>query len=243
MHIRISVCACVYMHVLYIHICINMKELWKIQPLSVVCTWGPQKRKERGNGRARLSIIWGHYVCEQAGHDSFFSVGWCVFQSDMTHSSVWHDSFLVWHDSFLKVSWLILQCDMTHPSEWHNSFVSVTNPFLPYDLTHSSVWHDSFFSVTLLTTLEVCTHSLTPQLSFPISQLPRACHVTCNWHVSHDMCVTIHMSTCNWYASHDISTFIRVSLVIHISFISHFSHFTCLSFHATLCAFLRDMTR
>jgi len=38
---------------------------------------------------------------------------------DMTHSYVWHDSFIC-------VTWLIHMCDVTHLYVWHDSFVCVT---------------------------------------------------------------------------------------------------------------------
>ena len=41
-------------------------------------------------------------------HDSFICVTWLIHMCDMTHSYVWHDSFIyVWHDSFICVTWLI----------------------------------------------------------------------------------------------------------------------------------------
>jgi len=55
--------------------------------------------------------------------DSFICVAWLIHMCDMTHSSVWHDSFIcewhdsfvcVWHDSFICVTWLMHMCDMTH---------------------------------------------------------------------------------------------------------------------------------
>ena len=47
----------------------------------------------------------------------------------MTHSYVWHDSFLC-------VTWLIPMCDMTHSYVWHDSFLCV-------HLTHSSNAHNN----------------------------------------------------------------------------------------------------
>jgi len=86
---------------------------------------------------------------------------------DMTHSYVWHDSFIcvtwlnhmcdihmcdtthsyVWHDSFI-CAWLIHMCDMTrsrvrHSYVWHDSFICVTWLIHMCDMTHSHVWHDS----------------------------------------------------------------------------------------------------
>jgi len=96
----------------------------------MICTWkfkglyytlgGPQPK------RVQLTHLWA--VC------------------DMTHSYVWHDSFVwatcltrtwamthsyVWHDSFICVTWLIHMCDMTHLYERHVSLDRV--PWLIHD--------------------------------------------------------------------------------------------------------------
>ena len=42
----------------------------------------------------------------------------CHESCDMTHSYVWHDSFIC-------VTWLIHLCDMTHSYVWHGSFICV----------------------------------------------------------------------------------------------------------------------
>jgi len=64
----------------------------------------------------------------------------------MTHSYVWHDSFIcvtthsyVWHDSFICVLWLIHMCAMTHSYVCHDSFICV--PWLPHTcaITHQYV--------------------------------------------------------------------------------------------------------
>ena len=55
----------------------------------------------------------------------------------MTHSYVWHDSFIC-------VTWLIHMCDKTRSYVWHDSFVCVTWLIRMCDMTHSYVWHDSF---------------------------------------------------------------------------------------------------
>ena len=84
---------------------------------------------------------------------------------DMTHSYVWHDSFVcvtwliytcgvthsyVWHNSFTRVTWLIHVCNMTHSHVWHGSFICMTWLIHLCDMTHSRVWHDSFTHVTWL---------------------------------------------------------------------------------------------
>ena len=72
-------------------------------------------------------------------HDSFICVTWLIHMCDMTHSYVWHDSFMthsyVWHDSFICVTWLIHMCDMTH--SWLIRMCDIK-------MTYSYVWHDSF---------------------------------------------------------------------------------------------------
>jgi len=64
-------------------------------------------------------------------------------------SDVWHDSFTyVWHGSFIRVTSLIHKCTMTHSSVYHDSFMSATyvfpSFFVPwlickYDLSYSCV--------------------------------------------------------------------------------------------------------
>ena len=86
---------------------------------------------------------------------------------DMTHSYVWHDSFMwtwckvcttsalrcrcvidlnsyVGHDLFIRATWLIYKCDMTNSYVWHVWFIFVAWFIYTYDMTHSYVWHDSF---------------------------------------------------------------------------------------------------
>ena len=87
---------------------------------------------------------------------------------DMTHSHVWHDSFICvtwliriyeippscfldrWHDSFSCVIRLIHMCDVTHAHVCHDSFICVTWRMPMCVMTHSYVWHDSFPCVTWL---------------------------------------------------------------------------------------------
>ena len=82
-----------------------------------------------------------------------------VTRHDMTHSCVWHDSFV-------RVTWLIrtcdmthsYMCDMTHSYVWHDSFICVTWLIRMCDTTHSYVWHDSFTCVTWLIYMRDVTH-------------------------------------------------------------------------------------
>jgi len=47
------------------------------------------------------------------------------------------------------VTWLIHMCDMTHSYVWHDSFICVTWLIHMCDMTHSYVWHDSWRYVTI----------------------------------------------------------------------------------------------
>jgi len=62
---------------------------------------------------------------------------------DMTHSYVWHDSFIC-------VTWLIRMCVMTHSHVLHDSFICVTWLIDVRDMTRWCVWHDSCIRVTWL---------------------------------------------------------------------------------------------
>jgi len=87
-------------------------------------------------------------------HGSFLCLTWLIHVCDMTHSYVWHDSFCVWHDSLICLTWLIHVCDMTHSyvwthsCVWHDSFICVTWLIHLCDITHPFVWHDSLTRVT-----------------------------------------------------------------------------------------------
>jgi len=47
-------------------------------------------------------------------------------------------------------TWLIHMCDMTHSYVWHDSFICVTWLIHMYDMAHSYVCHDSFICATWL---------------------------------------------------------------------------------------------
>ena len=68
------------------------------------------------------------------------SVTLLIHKCDMTHSYVWHDSFIC-------VTWLIHMCDMTPSHVWHDSFLCMTWLLHMCDMTHQYVWHDSSICV------------------------------------------------------------------------------------------------
>jgi len=101
----------------------------------------------------------------------FKRVTWLIHMFGMTHSYVWHDSFIC-------VTWLVYTCDMTiricgmaNLYVWHDSFICVTWLLHMFDMTHSYVWHDSFKCVTWLIHTCDMTHSYicTPVNSYAIS--------------------------------------------------------------------------
>jgi len=75
---------------------------------------------------------------------------------DMTHSYVWHDSFIdmthsyVRHDAFM--------CDMTHSYARHDAFICVTWLIHMCDMIHWHVQNDAFTCVTWLIHMCDMTH-------------------------------------------------------------------------------------
>jgi len=151
---------------------------------------------------------------------------------DMTHSDVWHDSFVcaswpihVWHDSFICVTWLI--------RVGHDSFICLTPQQLRWnprvvvicvtwhtqmcDMTHSYVCHDPFI-----------------RAMWPVDTCDRT-----HWYLWHDslICVTwlMHMSK-TWTTSVKSSCCGNVCDMSH-SYVWHDS-FVCVSRPIHMC----DMT-
>jgi len=99
-------------------------------------------------------------------HDSCGTCHTRCLVCDMTHSHVWHDSFMcvTWlihmcdmthlHDTFTCVTWLIHVCDMTHSHVWH---VTHDDLYVTW-LIQSHGWHDSFMCVTWLIHMCDMTH-------------------------------------------------------------------------------------
>jgi len=103
------------------------------------------------------------YAPYSLGDMSSPCVTWLIHMCDLTHSYVWHDSFIhicdmtcsyVCHDSFIRVTWLIHMCDMTHLYVWHDSFI------IHQALQLQHVWRDSFICVTRLIHMCDMTHLL-----------------------------------------------------------------------------------
>jgi len=70
-----------------------------------------------------------------------------VFARDMTHSNMWHVSFIY-------VTWLIHIRDITHSYIWHDSFTGITGLIRIYDMTHSNLCHDSYICIYVY--IQVC---------------------------------------------------------------------------------------
>jgi len=188
------------------------------------------------NESAQTNLLRNTPVSLYACHMSTIKcVTWLVHMCDMTHS-------YVWHDSFIRVTWLI-------PYMWHDTFINMnesaqTNllchtPVALYaghmstikcvtwlihmcDMTHSYVWPDSFHICDM-------THSY-----IWMSRHRQICCVTHLWHfmqaicqhskVWHDsfICVTwlIHMYDMTYsYVWHD--SFICVTWLIYMCYMTH----------------------
>ena len=131
-----------------------------------------------------LCVTWLIHMCDMTYLYVFAAIPccrlnqrWCVMSRththtpipvcDMTHSYVWHDSFIC-------VIWLIHTCDMTHLYVFAASPCCLLNQRCTKNFkklwcvmsrthththTHSCVWHDSFICVTWLIPMCDMTHS------------------------------------------------------------------------------------
>ena len=102
--------------------------------------------------------------------DPFICVTWLSHMCGMTHSCVWHDSFIcVISQVLVCVTERIDTCDMTHSYVWHDWFICV--PWLIHmcDMTHSYVWHDH--SHVCHVKSDVCQMWLTHTYTSTLNQL------------------------------------------------------------------------
>jgi len=110
----------------------------------------------------------------------------------MTHS-------YVWHDSFIRVTWPIHMCHMTHSYVWHDSFTCVAWIVYMCDMTHSYLRYDPSISVHVYD----MTHSYVVTWLMHVCDMTRSC--TCDTTLSHV-----------WHNS-----FTRVWRLIHTSDMTH----------------------
>ena len=89
----------------------------------------------------------------------------------MTHSYVWHGSFIC-------VTWLIRMCDRTHSYLWYDAFVCVKWPIHMCDTTYSYVWRGSFICVTWLIRLTHMYRSLLQKSPMHSIRMPDMTHST-----------------------------------------------------------------
>ena len=115
----------------------------------------------------------------------------------MTHSDMYHDSFLHVPWLFLTCEWLIQTCTMTHFHMCHDRSYMW--------MTHSDMYHDSFLKVPWLIRTCATTHAYVRHDSFtacahtyPHVWIPRVTRHTYGWvmaHVTHmnESCYIAHV--------------------------------------------------
>jgi len=146
-------------------------------------------------------------------HDSFICVTWPIHMRDMTHSCVWHDSSIC-------VTWLIFMRDMTHSYVWHDSYICVTWLMFMRDMTHSCVCHDSFVSVTWHIHMRDMTCSYVWNDSFIcVTWLIRMCALTYSY-VRHDSFTRKTWLICVCATTHSCHTIIQMCDMTH-SYVCH----------------------
>ena len=120
---------------------------------------------------------------------------------DMTHSYVWHDSFIC-------VTWLIHMCDMTHSYVWHNSFICC-----------DTLWYASAAALLMSHIITHATYECTTHIShymYDLYAAVEACRTVrwAEWHIQTWVVVMSHIwmshvtfmnescHTCEWVMSH-----------------------------------------
>jgi len=151
----------------------------------------------------------------------------------MTHS-------YVWHDSFIRVTRLIHTCDLTHSYVWHDSFIRVTRLIHTCNTTHSNMQHDLLIHATWLAHLFTRMSHDTCHDSF--------IHVTWRIHIRHIPHLkshrTVHPDTTHPYICTNESWQITCDSFIHVTWLTHMFAWASLDFfvHATRLIHNRDMT-
>jgi len=171
------VCACVC---LFVCVCVCLCDCVFFSPSLSCCL--PHAYSDPSDMThsdvCRDSFICSHsYVLDHLGlnHGPYLCWTRLARMCDMTHSYVWHNSFIwfddlivsfethshVRHDSSTCLTWLIYTCDictceMTHTYVWHDSlyvcrdsFIWLDNLIFNFEI-YSYVWHDAFTGVTWL---------------------------------------------------------------------------------------------
>jgi len=102
-----------------------------------------------------VQVMCWYYCTYLQRHDLSMCVTRRIQMCGMTHSYVWHDSFMcdmtylyLWHDVLICVTWFIHTRDMIHSNVWHDTFICVTWLIHMYNTPDSHVWHDPFTCVT-----------------------------------------------------------------------------------------------
>ena len=184
----------------------------------------------------------------------------------MTHSYVWHDSFLrgtwfihtcdmtcpyVWHDSFICVPWLVHTCDMTHAHVWHDSFIRVTWLMHMWDMTHSRVWHIASHHIVRIELRSVVFFESMwyTRITWDDTDLIETCRLSWVYHIASHHNVQIEYIRFNrlvyWYVQHEwVMSHIRMSHVTHMNescptyewVMSHIWIYQIQSTHLLICA-------
>ena len=93
---------------------------------------------------------------------------------DMTHSYVWHDSFIC-------VTWLFHMCDMTCSYVWHDSLIGMTWLILMCDMTDR---YDGIVMVSISHVSHTWMSHVTHISKSHVTHMNVSCH-TCEWVMSH----------------------------------------------------------